>query len=159
MNKLSQKEVLIEFENFTKDKYSLILSSTNKELEAHTSYSPFVKHENHYYIAMSSSMPHYKNISSLKKAHAMIIEDEQNASHIFARKRLYFSCTCEELDKAKTYPLFKERFEDKLSFLENMDDFKIIKLSPNEQSLVLGFGAAYVIDKNGKLKQKNISHK
>ena len=40
-----------------------------------------------------------------------------------------------------------------------MGDFKIVKVSPKEKSLVLGFGAAYTINEEGKLNLKNISHK
>jgi len=40
-----------------------------------------------------------------------------------------------------------------------MKDFRVIKLTPQEQSLVLGFGAAYKMDIDGNLGQKNIGHK
>jgi putative heme iron utilization protein len=40
-----------------------------------------------------------------------------------------------------------------------MKDFKIIKITPEEKSLVLGFGAAYKMGVDGKLKSKSISHK
>ena len=40
-----------------------------------------------------------------------------------------------------------------------MKDFRVIKLVPGEKSLVLGFGAAYKMDVDGNLGQKNIGHK
>ncbi|MDQ7062168.1 MAG: hypothetical protein Q9M43_14030 [Sulfurimonas sp.] len=40
-----------------------------------------------------------------------------------------------------------------------MKDFKIIKISPQERSLVLGFGAAYKMGVDGELLNKSISHK
>lgn len=160
MAKLSDEEVIKEFENFDKDKYSLIASTTNLENEPLTNYAPFVKLNNDYYISVSSNMPHFKNMEETKKAHILIIEDESDASHIYARKRLYFCATCEvEENEDKIYKLFDERYGDKLSFLKKMKDFKIIKITPKEKSLILGFGAAYKMGIDGKLGQKTISHK
>jgi putative heme iron utilization protein len=39
-----------------------------------------------------------------------------------------------------------------------MKDFRIIKITPEEKSLVLGFGAAYKMGVDGKLINKTISH-
>jgi len=160
MAQLNDEEVIKEFENFDKDKYSLIASSTSLENEPLTNYAPFVKIDTDYYISVSSNMPHFKNMIETEKAHIMIIEDESDASHIYARKRLYFSATCkQEEDIEKIYKLFDERYGDKLSFLRDMKDFQVIKLTPKERSLVLGFGAAYKMGVDGKLGHKNISHK
>lgn len=159
MKKYTDNEIIEIFKTFAQDKYSLILSSSNKENDPLTSYSPFVENDNKFYTVMSSSMPHFKNIEESKKAHVFIIEDEKDASHIFARKRLYFSSNCKIVDDEKYYQLFDERFGESLSFIKKMSDFKIIELTPNEKSLVLGFGAAYLMNKDGELLQKNISHK
>ena len=96
MNKLSNEDIINEFNNFDKDKYSLIISSTSNDNTPLTNYSPFVKKNNDYFISVSSNMPHYKNMIENKKAHILIIEDEKEASHIYARKRLYFNATCQE---------------------------------------------------------------
>lgn len=159
MKKLTEEEILVEYEKFCDDRESMIISSVDESSNPLTSYSPFVKEGNIFYTTMSSSLPHYKNIESSKKAHIMILEDEKEASHIFARKRLYFSASCEIVDKNSNYSLFEKRFGDKLAFIKSMGDFKIVKISPKEKSLVLGFGAAYTINEEGKLNLKNISHK
>ena len=160
MNTSNDEKIIETFKNFDKDKMSLILSTTSTENEPLTNYSPFVKIDNDYYISISSNMPHYKNMVEMKKAHVLIIEDESNAAHIYARKRLYFGVRCElENDSEKIFKLFDERYGNKLSFLREMKDFKIIKLTPKERSLVLGFGAAYKMGTDGKLAHKSISHK
>lgn len=160
MNNDDENEIIETFKTFDKDKYSLILSTTSKDNEPLTNYSPFVKLDENYYISVSSNLPHFTNMVETKKAHVLIIEDEATAEHIYARKRLYFSTDCEvEKDCEKIFKLFDERYGDKLSFLREMKDFKIIKLTPKEKSLVLGFGAAYKMDIDGKLANKNISHK
>jgi len=160
MHNNSDEKIIETFNNFDKDKYSLILSTTNAENEPLTNYSPFVKIDDDYYISVSSNLPHYTNIMQTHKAHVLIIEDESKAEHIYARKRLYFSVSCElEDDSEKIFKLFDARYEGKLSFLREMKDFKVIKLTPKEKSLVLGFGAAYKMDIDGKLGNKSISHK
>lgn len=159
MKKPSDDEIIDTFNTFTKDKFSLILSTTNENIEPLTSYSPFVEAEGKFYTVMSSSMPHFKNIKDTLKAHVFIIEDEKDASHIFARKRLYFSASCKIVEDENYFKLFDKRYGESLSFIRTMKDFKIVELSPKEKSLVLGFGAAYLMNEQGELVQKNISHK
>ena len=160
MNKLSNDEIIEQFKIFDKDKYSLIVSSTSKDNTPLTNYSPFVKKDENYYISVSSNLPHFTNMTQTKKAHILIIEDENSASHIYARKRLYFNASCEiEEDTNEIFDLFDKRYGEALSFLRDMGDFKVIKLIPQDKSLVLGFGGAYLMDTKGKLIQKTISHK
>ena len=160
MKKLTDEEIIKEFKTFSSDKYSLIVSSTSQENIPLTNYSPFVEAEGCYYICVSSNLPHFMNMQTTKISHILIIEDEDKAEHIYARKRLYFNATCEILEEAEdVFKLFDKRYGDDLSFLRNMKDFRVIKLVPQEKSLVLGFGAAYKMDTNGNLGQKNIGHK
>ncbi|MDQ7042906.1 MAG: hypothetical protein Q9M34_05175 [Sulfurimonas sp.] len=156
---MENQEIIEEFNNFDKDKFSLIISSVSEQNEPLTNYAPFVKLGEDYYVSVSSNLPHFTNMVQTKKAHILIIEDEANAEHIYARKRLYFSAVCGvEEDEEKIFKLFDERYGDQLSFLRTMKDFKIIKISPQERSLVLGFGAAYKMGTNGELLNKSISH-
>ena len=157
---MSNEEIIETFKNFDKDKFSLIISTTNKQNEPLTNYAPFVKIDEEYFVSVSANMPHFANMIETQKAHILIIEDESSADHIYARKRLYFGVTCAlEEDEEKIFKLFDARYGDKLSFLRTMKDFKIIKLTPQERSLVLGFGAAYKMGVDGKLLNKSISHK
>lgn len=159
MKQYSNEEVLERYKTFNNDKFSLIVSTTDKNGTPLTNYAPFVMSENRYYICVSSQLPHYKNMSEQKQAHLMILQDEKEASHIYARERLYFNASCEVVkDKETIFSLFDKRYGETLSFMRNMKDFEIIEFIPQEQSFVLGFGAAYVIDTDGNLKTKSISH-
>ena len=157
---MNSEEIINEFKKFDEDKYSLIISTTSKENNPLTNYAPFVKIGEEYFVSVSQNLPHYTNMVETKKAHILIIEDESSADHIYARKRLYFLASCEiENDTEKIYKLFDERYGEQLSFLRSMKDFKVIKITPEEKSLVLGFGAAYKMDVDGNLMSKTISHK
>jgi len=160
MKKYTDEEIVEQFNTFTADKFSLMLSTVNEDNTPLTNYSPFVQDKENYYICISSMLPHYNNMINTKKAHVFIVEDESKADHIYARKRLYFDVSCKEVvEEENVFKLFDERYGEQLSFLRTMKDFKIIKLTPKKKSLVLGFGAAYILDENGKLGQKAISHK
>ena len=159
MNKMNDEEIIKVFHEFDQDKMSLILSTTSNENEPLTNYAPFVKLGEDYYVSVSSKLPHFRNMLTTNKAHVLLIEDEATASHIYARKRLYFSVSCEvESNTEKIFQLFDARYGDALSFLKEMQDFKILKLTPKEKSLVLGFGAAYKMGVDGQLMNKSISH-
>jgi len=160
LNKLTNEEIIENFNNFDEDKFSLVISSVDENSIPLTNYSPFVKKDGNYYVSVSSSLPHYTNMVRQAKAHVLIIEDEKDASHIYARKRLYFNVSCELVDnQEEIFDLFDNRYGEALSFLRDMKDFRVIKLIPQSKSLVLGFGAAYKMDIEGNLVQKNISHK
>jgi len=156
----TDQEIIQSFKTFDKDKFSLILSTTNTDNEPLTNYSPFVKKDEDYYICISSALPHYTNVIQTKEAHVLIIEDEDKADHIYARKRLYFSVACSQVnDTEEIFKLFDDRYGDALSFLREMKDFKVIKLRPKEKNLILGFGAAYKMGTDGLLAHKSIQHK
>jgi putative heme iron utilization protein len=108
---MTNEEIVQEFKEFDKDKYSLVISSTSSENSPLTNYAPFVKIGEDYFVSVSSNLPHYTNMIQTKKAHILIIEDEVTADHIYARKRLYFGASCEqEKDTEKIFKLFDERF-------------------------------------------------
>lgn len=157
---MTQEEITQAFQTFDEDKKSLIISSTSSDNEPLTSYAPFVKQGENYYVSISSNLPHFINMQSTKKAHILIIEDEGSAEHIYARKRVYFSAECRVVEEGteEIYKLFDKRYGESLSFLRSMKDFKIIEFTPQEKSLVLGFGAAYKMGVDGTLQNKSISH-
>ena len=160
MAEMTNEEIINEFNTFDEDKFSLTISSVSTEGIPLTSYAPYVKKDGNYYVSISSSLPHYINMTSTNKAHIFIIEDEKDASHIFARKRLYFNASCKQAtNEEEILDLFDVRYGESLSFLRSMKDFKIVEFIPKDKSLVLGFGAAYKMDTDGKLVQKSISHK
>lgn len=161
MKKYSDDEILQEFKNFTNDKFSMIISTTSIDNIPLTNYSPFIENNGKYYISVSSMMPHFENMINTKKAHVLIIEDEKDAAHIYARKRLYFEVSCKLIEEKEEdiLKLFDGRYGDKLSFLRTMKDFKILELTPKIKNLVLGFGGAYQLDIEGKLIHKDIAHK
>jgi heme iron utilization protein len=80
---------------------------------------------------------------------------------VSVKKNIYFLAECKVVEEGteQIYTLFDKRYGESLSFLRSMRDFKIIEFTPDEKSLVLGFGAAYKMGVDGELQSKSISHK
>lgn len=165
VSKISKADALKALEVFTKQMDSVILSTVSKEGYPFASYAPFVEDEGgNYYICISGYVPHAHNLTQTKKASIMFIQDECKAVHPFGRERLYFDAMAEKFaqnDKREEAiaKLFREKFDDKVSFMLKMPDFRIYKLNPKNGSLVLGFGAAFnVSDDKKTLTFKNALH-
>ena len=74
------------------------------------------------------------------KAHIMFLEDESKTEHIYARRRMYFQADAQKFEEndereEKIHTLFKDKFQDKVSFFSMMKDSRFYKLSPYNGNL------------------------
>lgn len=156
MQKITIEDAQTQLVSFTKNMESLNLSTANKEGEPYASYSPFVEdEEGNFYIFISTAVAHSHNMSATGKAHIMFLEDESKSDHIYARRRMYFKAKAEKFDQnderdEEIHFLFKEKFQDRVSFFSMMKDSRFYKLMPSDGNLVLGFGSAYKISDDRK---------
>lgn len=152
---MEKKDLQKQYDNFHKNVSSLSMATLDKKGMPCVSYAPFVRDkEGNFYIHISEMSVHTGNIIDNKKLSIMMIEDEKDAKHIFARKRLTFNCSTVEIERdseswKKIIALFEEKFNG-FSLMKKMLDFHIIKITPQEGRFVIGFGAAYLV-KGGKL--------
>lgn len=129
---------------------SLQLSSLKGD-QPETSYAPFIRQDQKFYIFVSDLASHTANLLSHPKAGIMLIEDEGHVRNLFARKRITFSCKVEQVavDSAE-YPLLLDRMEQRLgsvlAMLRTLPDFRLLRLTPLEGRFITGFGKAYEID-------------
>jgi len=130
---------------------SVILGTSNADGTPDASYSPAVMDDDrNFYVYISEMSSHTRNIMARDEASLMVIEDENSAEQIYARKRATFDCKAEELphgsaDWQKIVPLFKERFGKIFDSLLEMGDFHLFALRPTKGRLVVGFGRAFDI--------------
>jgi putative heme iron utilization protein len=131
---------------------SAVLSTLDGEGLPHTSYAPFLWHDNRCYIYISEAARHTGNLMERPACSVLFIEDECAAERIFARKRVMLSCTAEEL--ARQTPRHGEilrqmevRFGDIITALKGLQDFHLFALTPHSGEAVFGFGEAYCIEK------------
>lgn len=155
MKQMPIEKINEKLQSFTENFKSLIILSSDENQNLLTTYAPFVKKENDFYVYISERARHFSNLTQTKKANLYFIEDESKAVNIFARARLEYVSNAEICD-FDMYDEFEAKFGKACSFLRKLNDFKLIKLSPLNGVLTLGFGAAYRVDKDMKLEQMSL---
>lgn len=141
------KEIQEKLHHFSHHFKSVVLASMTNEDLPYTSYVPFIKHENHYYLIMSKAAKHYQNISLHHEISIMFIEDEKEAENIFFRKRLSYAVSVTfDVD-----PLVKDGFVKKFGEFVNrlfLMDFVMAKCVIKEGQFIIGPGKAYLVDEH-----------
>ena len=110
--------------------FKTVVISSILDGQAVSSYSPFIKENDEFYICISSVADHYHSIKqNPDKISLLFIQDEKDAK----------SARDEFISK------FESAFanESALAFIKEMKDFYIVKLTPTKGRYVKGFGAAY----------------
>ena len=113
------------------------------------SYAPYIlDNAGNFYIYVSALAKHTGNLKRTLKTSLMLIEDEDRAGSLFARKRVTWDCEVETIERDTEefdtrITAFTERFGDIMDTLANMTDFSLFRLKPGNGVLVLGFGQAF----------------
>lgn len=124
------------------------LASVNAQGVPEASYAAYVERDNKFYIYVSELATHCANLRETGVCSAMFIESEKEAGHLFARKRLVFKCTAQEVDRStakfdEVMALFYEKFGKFMDAIGKLTDFHMMELTPSHGSYVAGFAKAY----------------
>lgn len=136
-------------DEFLKDFQSLTIATIDEKGNPFSSYAPFVKKNNKYYVYLSQMAKHTQNLSKNDKCSLFFIEDEKECENIFARKRVMIQCTSEKKvqdseDETLILNEFRNKFgEEMINMLKNMSDFYVFEFKPFYGEAVFGFGKAY----------------
>lgn len=158
-------EVSAEAKEFLHHFKSLQLGTSDEKGNAVASYAPFALDQNGSFIIYVSELSaHTKNIQRGEPISVMLIEAEQDAEHIFARKRLTFLCEIEEIHRSteefdKVMDVMQEKFGDFISFMKKMEDFHTFRLHPTHANYVRGFAQAYEFQNADFAKIRHINDK
>lgn len=142
---------IVEYKKFIKKFKSLELSTIGDKGNPETSYAPFVKdNKNNFYIFVSFLASHSKNLINDRRAGVMLIEGEEKAENIFARKRIIFDCNVdlvrENTQEWKKIMLkFDKNVGGLMAILRTLPDFKLFCLKPQTGRFIKGFGMAFKI--------------
>ena len=99
---LTEAMLIEEIIQFREQQKTLILATlsldSSQECQPLASYAPFIEDEKgHFYVFLSGLASHSVNLNchhdKQSKLSVLLIEDEQSARNLFARKRLSYSCT------------------------------------------------------------------
>lgn len=138
-----------EAKDFVHSFKSIQLATADDKGIANASYAPFAIDENNCFIIYVSDLSaHTKNLKKKINMSAMLIEAEESAEHIFARKRLTFICEVQSIERGTeefeiVMGLMGERFGEFINFMKKMKDFHAFRLKPKHANYVRGFAQAY----------------
>lgn len=144
--------VLAAYQDLPRRLLSLMLSTVNGAGQPQASYAPYVIDDDYQlYIFTSGLSAHTANLQTTGLASILLIEDEADASQVFARQRIAYDCRASLLprgtpDWEAVADRFEQRFGEIIPMLRSLDDFQIFCLSPQAGRFVMGFGAAYAVD-------------
>ena len=113
--------------------------------------TPMIRHEGDFYIYPSHLSRHVRAVLSSGKAAFLVIEDEESAQNIWARKRIKFDSEVIEIERqSDQFNLICDAFESAhgptMSLIRDFSDFHLLRLRPLGGVMVLGFAQAYRLE-------------
>ena len=143
------EEAIKHKENIINKMKTVILSTVNDKGEPNASYAPCCKDDgNDLYIYISKLSKHTDNLINNPVVSVMIIEDEEKADNLFARKRLTITSYAKVIERDSDewvgkMKLMEHKFGEPIVYLKNLTDFYLFRLEAKEGLLVHGFARAF----------------
>lgn len=161
-NKKLEAALSDEIQALLADRKSLMLSTLDAEGEPYASYAPFAVEDQNIYLLISEIALHALNLQRHPRAAVLIMEDEDTAEELFARRRLAFqvSATLIETDSEQWQAGIKvlsRRHGERINSLSQLADFKLFRLASLGGRYVKGFGKAYTIEA-GSFDGRELTH-
>lgn len=146
--------VLAECQQFPRSFQSLHLATSNATGEPEASYAAYVEHDGAYYIYVSELSAHSANLAARARCSVLFIESEEQAKHLFARRRLTLQCSASECLRTSTefealMDQFVAKFGEFMTMMRNLADFHLYQLRPISAAYVAGFAQAYTLSGTG----------
>ncbi len=154
MDENAQEQANKKYKKLVQDQQTLLLSTVSIQGDPECSYAPYVRDEQGlFYIFVSELASHAQNMLQTPRASIMFIQNEKNANNIFARERVIFNCSINEIQKQdEKYPIFLDKMSDELgetmSLLRSLPDFHLLQLTAERGRYIAGFGQAFTISIN-----------
>ena len=114
-------------------------------------FAPFIRHEGSFYIYSSDLSSHIRSLIAGQPVQFFLIADEESSQNIWARVRLKFRASVEELSREDAaFDNFLDSIGDKhgpvMDLIRNFTDFHLFKITPERGNLVTGFAAAFEVE-------------
>lgn len=150
MNTMNQDSPQARYQALLGRVRSLQLATVDAEGRPRVSYAPFLQLDNdaYFYIFISQLSGHTRDLLNNRRTSVMLIEDETEASQLFARNRASYECNVDivEYDQDDYDGLLDamtERFGSIIEMLRSLPDFVLFRLRPESGRFVMGFGQAF----------------
>ena len=112
--------------------------------------SPFIRRDDGLYIYTSHLSQHARDLVNQSEATCILCADEGDTQNIWARNRLKFSVRAVEIARdnvsfEKLCDGFTEEHGPTMGLIRAFTDFHMIRLTPLDGVLVLGFAKAFTV--------------
>ncbi|WP_438468521.1 heme utilization protein HutZ [Vibrio vulnificus] len=139
-----------EIKEFRQERQTLQLATVDADGRPNVSYAPFVQNQEGYFVLISKIARHARNLLENPQVSLMMIEDEEDAKQLFARKRLTFDAVASVIERDtqlwhQVITQMEERFGEIVSGLSQLEDFVLFNLKAERGLFVKGFGQAYQV--------------
>ncbi|HAS8563424.1 TPA: heme utilization protein HutZ [Vibrio vulnificus] len=139
-----------EIKEFRQERQTLQLATVDADGRPNVSYAPFVQNQEGYFVLISKIARHARNLLENPQVSLMMIEDEEGAKQLFARKRLTFDAVASVIERDtqlwhQVITQMEERFGEIVSGLSQLEDFVLFNLRAERGLFVKGFGQAYQV--------------
>jgi len=111
-------------------------------------FAPFIRLEGSFYIYSSDLSSHIRSLIVGQPVQFFLIADEGSSQNIWARVRLKFRASVEELSREDAaFDSLLNSIGDKhgpvMDLIRSFTDFHLFKITPERGNLVTGFAAAF----------------
>lgn len=143
------EDVLTECGRFRAEFSTLVMATVGKDEVPEASYAPYViGAQGAFYVYLSELSQHTGNLRDTPKVSVLFVENEDQATHLFARRRLTLRCGCTPVPRSdaqwsEVLDRFKDRFGDLVDVLRGLEDFHLFRLEPKAGTYIRGFAQAY----------------
>ena len=114
-------------------------------------FAPFIRLEGSVYIYSSDVSSHISSLIAGQPVQFFLIADEGSSQNIWARVRLKFRASVEELSREDAaFDSLLNSIGDKhgpvMDLIRSFTDFHLFKITPERGNLVTGFAAAFEVE-------------
>ena len=114
-------------------------------------FAPFIRLEGSFYIYSSDLSSHIRSLIAGQPVQFFLIADEGSSQNIWARVRLKFRASVEELSREDAaFDSLLNSIGDKhgpvMDLIRSVTDFDLFKITPERGNLVTGFAAAFEVE-------------
>ncbi|UPQ90169.1 heme utilization protein HutZ [Vibrio sinaloensis] len=139
-----------EIKEFRQQRQTLQLATVDEQGRPNVSYAPFVQNQQGYFVLISEIARHARNLQVNPNVSIMMIEDEQEAKQLFARKRLTFDAVATVVPRdseqwQQVIAQMEQRFGEIIEGLSQLQDFVLFNFKAEKGLFVKGFGQAYQV--------------
>jgi len=152
MEQTSLEQYTKSYQQLILSQKSVVLSTATENGKAESSYAPYVRDEaGVFYIFVSELASHTKNMLQNQQASILFIQPETESKNLFARERVVFDCSINEVEKQdecyyKQMLIMQKQFGETVTLLQRLPDFHLLALTPVNGKYIAGFGQAFSIN-------------